>query len=175
MPMPTVPNQQRSSEALPAIYLSLWAGLECGVCGGAAILLWYIVHSVAHGEFWWAKLNVAAEMFFGSAVYRVGPGHVTVIGSALLLLFYSIGGVLFGALIRERGRASVSLVAPVYAVLIHFIATYKLLPGLDLFAASWFPAGATVPAHLLFLFALVLYPLAYRKLQSGRDGVSAAA
>jgi hypothetical protein len=142
----------------------LWAGLECGVGGGALILAWFALHALAHKEQWWSKFNVAGGIFYGPPVYHSGLGRATLAGAAVLLLFYGLAGALFGWLANPAsGRRTLGL-ALLYVGLLHVLESFRLWPSMGLFASLWFPWSATLPADLLLLLALARFPHCYRGL-----------
>lgn len=132
----------------------LLAGLDVGFAGGLAVIAWLCLHSLMSGELWWAKLNVSAGPFFGSAVYSMGFGRATLAGASLLLLLYATVSALFAQLVPLLGYARNSLLALAYAALLNLAADRWLWPRLDPFATAYFPFQAMLAGHLLFALAL---------------------
>src|SRR3954451_24063407 len=79
------------------------AGVEVGVIGGAAMLIWLILSAPLIGQSWWSTLNLFASHYYNYAVVRNGPGMVTLSGSALLFAVAGIVGA-FAGLLTPGGR-----------------------------------------------------------------------
>jgi hypothetical protein len=141
-----------------------WAGLECGVAGGALALAWYALHSVAHAEFWWTKFNIAAVPLYGEAVYRLGVSAATLAGAALLLLIYSLSGALFGVVAGLLPRVPALAAALLCTALLHAVFAASLRPLFGPWAPTWFPTSATLPAHLLLAALLARWPQFHTRL-----------
>ena len=118
--------------------------MECGVGGGVLILAWFTLRSVARKEYWWSRFNVAGGLFYGPDVYSSGLSRCTLSGAALLLLFYCLAGVVFGALAQRASRLPILLRAALFVALLHAFAFYCLWPAMGAFAASWFPWQTTL-------------------------------
>lgn len=146
-------SPQSSGEPVPAgisqRLCRLMAGLDAGVSGAVLCLTWLGFHSWLRGEFWWAKFNVAAAVFFGGSVYSMGLGRATIAGIALMVAIYAALGVAFGLLARTRGFARNLLLGVMVALLWHVSADRFFWRRLDPFALHYFPSLATLPAHLL--------------------------
>jgi len=158
------PSQVEPRPSLPLLLCRLWAGLACGVLAGVATLVWFALHSLMRGEFWWSKFNVAAGWFYDTEVYHAGLGRVTLCGACVVMLFFCVAGVCYAwgwtALFRARGFLAVALyVAVVYVFAAHFI-----WPSFGPFARLWFPWTATMPAHVGLFAMLIRYPELYARL-----------
>jgi hypothetical protein len=82
----------------PALRVRALAGIEAGVLGGAAMLVWFILTSVWQDQFWYAVPNLLAGIIYGEFVFRAGFSIVTVAGIALHLVSGGLVGGLFGIL-----------------------------------------------------------------------------
>ena len=120
-------------------------------------LAWLLFHSWLNGEFWWAKLNVAGALFYGGSVYTMGLGRATAAGAALLLLTYALLGGVFGLFARPRGFTRNLLLGMLTAMAWHYLANRFFWRRLDTFGLAYFPALATLPAHLIFGLSLSRY------------------
>lgn len=133
--------------------------MACGVLAGAFSLLWFALHSLMRGEFWWSKFNVAAGWFYDTEVYHAGLSRVTLCGASVVMLFFCLAGACYarpwGALIRSRTRLAVVS----YAALAYIVAAHFFWPTFGLFARLWFPWTATAPATVALLAALIRYPV----------------
>lgn len=83
--------------------LDVLVGLETGILGGLAMLVWFAVVSPLMGQDWWAVLNLfASEAYGGGAIHR-GAGWVTVTGAAVHLCLAGMVGAVAG-LANPGGR-----------------------------------------------------------------------
>jgi hypothetical protein len=126
------------------------AGLETGLAAGIVSIATLLLHSVMRGELWWAKLNVAGGLFFGGAVYSMGFGRATLSGLAVLLLLYTLAGVVYGSFAPGRGWLRNLLTGVAFALLLNFLAGRFLWRRFDSFGPVYYPPLATLPAHLIF-------------------------
>ncbi len=162
--MRTTPLQAESRQSLPRPLCQLWAGLECGVLAGLTILAWFALHSLARGEYWWSKFNVAAGWFYDTAVYHAGLGRVTLSGASVVVVFYCLVGASFAFVRDVFLRRRTFLAVPIFVFGIHFLAAYFFWPSFGPFARLWYPWTATAPAHLVLLVILMRYPTLYMRL-----------
>lgn len=142
----------------------LWAGLQCGVGGGALILAWFILHAITRKEYWWSRFNVAGGLFYGPEVYHSGLSRATLSGAAVLLFYYCLAGAFFGWLADPASRLRTLLRAALFVGLLHGFASFCLWPAMGVFAPSWFSWKMMLPADLILLLALARFPLYYRQL-----------
>ena len=156
--------QSERRQSLPNLLCRLWAGLECGVLAGSISLVWFVLHSLLRGEFWWSKFNIAASWFYGTAVYQVGLGWATLSGASVLMMFYCLVGVFFAFGWNVLTHPRAFPVVPFYVAGIHFLAAHFLWPSFGPFARLWFPWAATVPAHFVLFVILMRYPILYMRL-----------
>jgi hypothetical protein len=140
------------------------AGLDVGISGAVLCLAWLSFHSWLRGEFWWAKFNVAAAVFFGDSVYAIGLGRATLSGIALLIAVYALLGVVFSLLARTQGFTRNLLLGFMAALLWHSLADRYFWRMLDVFAPAYFPSLATLPAHLLLAINFSRFAARYRAL-----------
>jgi hypothetical protein len=142
------------------------------VLAGGVNLAWFAMHALVRGEFWWAKLNVAAGWFYGASVYHAGCGRVTLTGASLLVVAYGLAGTLFAAgweaFFRQRGWMGTALIV----LVAHLTASYLFWPSFDLFARLWFPWSATAPAGFVLFLALLRFPWTYRRLLNEFAGIA---
>lgn len=140
------------------------AGLDAGFWGAVAVLSWFIGASLASGGFWFGRLNLAAGPFFGDKVFGSGAGWHTLTGAALLLVLYSLLGVVYSALPASREGWLNLLTALGYAGLVHLCADAWLWKRLHPFAPPYFAPLAVAPGHLLYGIALWRYPARLKSL-----------
>jgi len=163
---------------LVARFWPLWvcrvlAGLDVGLYGALLVLACLCFHSWLRGEFWWSKLNVAGSFFYGEQAFQAGLGHVTLAGTALLLLIYSALGAVLAFITPPPPRWYRSLMVGLVGIfLFQLFADRWLWRHFHPFAAAYFPRIATIPANLLF--GLSMIRLGRRSLALGRAEPSPA-
>jgi hypothetical protein len=161
MPTPADASTPRGPRAL---VFRVWAGLTCGVCGGALAVAWYALQSALRAELWWGRFNVAAWPIYGMSVYEMGLSRATLCGVSLLVLLYAVAGALFGLLVALVPRLPALAAALLYSALVHFALKYSVEPLFGYWAVIWFPVSATLPAHLLLAAMLARWPQVYARL-----------
>ncbi|MGJ5820178.1 hypothetical protein [Paludibaculum fermentans] len=145
----------------------LLAGLDTGFAGAVVLVGWFLFHSWLTGEFWWAKLNVAGALFYGSPVFTMGFGRASLAGAALLLVLYSAIGALFGLLARPSGFTRNLLLGMLIALSWHLISQRYFWRRLDSFGPAYFPALSTLPAHLIYGLSLSRFANRFQRLALG--------
>ncbi|MGC4050251.1 MAG: hypothetical protein QM757_12795 [Paludibaculum sp.] len=140
------------------------AGVDTGFVGAIVVLGWLMFHSWLSGEFWWAKLNVAGALFYGSPVYTMGLGRASFAGAALLLVLYALLGGLFGLIARQSGFTRNLLLGMLLAMTWHLFAQRFFWRRLDSFGPAYFPVLSTLPAHLIFGLSLSRYASRFQRL-----------
>ena len=86
------------------------SGLQAGVVGGLAMIVFMTVVSLLERGPWWAYPNLLATMFYGGHWLAIGPGWPTIVGSAVQVLSAGVAGGVFGAIFGETTGGSRSLV-----------------------------------------------------------------
>jgi hypothetical protein len=160
----TSSSQVERRQSLPRFACRLWAGLACGMLAAAVNLVWFALHSLMRGEFWWSKFNVAAGWFYEMEVYHAGLSWVTLCGASVIVLFYCLAGACYAwgweALFRKRAFLATAL----YVTAVYIVAAYFVWPSFNPFARLWFPWTATLPAHVALFAMLARYPEFYIRL-----------
>ncbi len=142
----------------------LLAGLDTGLAGAVVLVGWFLFHSWLTGEFWWAKLNVAGALFYGSSVYTMGFGRASLAGASLLLVLYTVIGGLFGLIARPSGFTRNLLLGMLLAMTWHLLSQRYFWRRLDSFGPAYFPALSTLPAHLIFGLSLSRFSTRFQRL-----------
>ena len=83
----------------------LFAGLQAGITGAFAMLLFSMAGSILSRRSVWLVPNLFATTFYGEGAYRNGFGRFTWSGFALFFVVYALLGMLWGALMRDRKRS----------------------------------------------------------------------
>ncbi|WP_321477147.1 hypothetical protein [uncultured Paludibaculum sp.] len=138
--------------------------MDTGFAGGVVVLGWFLFHSWLSGEYWWAKLNVAGALFYGTPVYSMGLSRASFAGGALLLVLYAFLGGLFGLIARPRGFTRNLLLGMLLAMTWHVFANRFVWRRLDSFGPAYFPVLSTLPAHLIFGLSLSRYASRFQRL-----------
>jgi len=173
--MPEVAELPPGPPPLPAWLPRLAAAVETAVPASLAALLWFAIHSLILREPWWSKFNVAAGPFFGDRVFYLGLGRATLAGAALLVVLYSLSGMLFGLVASSRSMARASALAAVWLACWHVFAQHFVWPRLHPAAPPYFPMMATVPSHLAAAILLARFPAVFRRVTAfGHDGARSA-
>ncbi len=158
--------------------LHLFAGIQSGIVGGAAMLAVLITAAKLEGQPAWVVPNL-----LGSIVYRhdaVGAAftRVTLAGLALQFFFSGVVGMLFGVVVGDmRNRLRVVLLG-VLAALVWFYGSQALFwRKLGFLATLYVSPKALVLAHITYGLVLGWYPGVLRSLRrqvAGGEMVEAA-
>jgi hypothetical protein len=99
------------------------AGLQGGMLGVCWMLAWLGVSASWQRRSFWTTPNLMATAFYGERAIRSGFAARTLSGVALYLVLYSLLGVLFAFLVRDRlPRFRTVLAALVFSVAWYYIA-----------------------------------------------------
>jgi hypothetical protein len=157
-----VPGEQRrvSPQAL-----HLFAGLETGVVGGAAMLAWLMLAALLDGRSPWV-----APSLLGSLLYRESPRAAftvsTLAGLALQFFASGVVGVVFGVLVGDlRNRLRVALLGVLAALVWYYGSQALIWKKLGFLATLYVSPRSLVMAHVLYGLVLGLYPGALQSLR----------
>ena len=132
---------------------SALAGLETGVLGGMAMLLFLFTNSVLRGQPWWSYANLLGSAVYRSSALWRGFGRATCAGIALQILLSGVAGVLFGVCFaRTRGRTMSLLLGMSSGIIWFSICHWMLFTRV----APLVPVYASQPATLLAYMILGL-------------------
>ena len=136
---------------LRTLELSALAGMEAGVIGGAAMLLFVFAHSVLRGKAWWSYANLLGSVVYGSSALWRGLGRATLAGIALQLLLGGIAGALFGlCFARTRGRMVSLLLGLSCGVIWFFVTHWVVFRGIGPLVPVYASQPATLLGHMIF-------------------------
>jgi hypothetical protein len=135
----------------PSIVVRALAGLETGVLGGAAMLLWFALVSVWQDQLWYAVPNLLAGVFYGESIFRAGFGFVTLTGIALHLVSGGIAGAVFG-IVAPAGQTPprMLLLGLLGGLLWFYFNQYLLWRRTNPLLIYYTAESSMVAAHLLF-------------------------
>lgn len=166
---------------VPTRWQAILAGIAAGAIGGAALLAYMVLASLANQDPWWRYPNLLGSAFYGPIGLRAGPGLATVAGAALqVIVSGAVGAVFSAAFVRRfRGRRLVLLGAVMGLAYLYLANTVagRFAPLIALYTPT---AAATVGFILLGLclalarsfvpVALTVRGASSEKVESANDG-----
>jgi hypothetical protein len=160
--------QPAAARRLAGLPVAALAGLETGVLGGAALLAWYAVTSLAAGQAAWevpARLGAAC---FGSAFWPERLGFEVAAGASVHIVGAGVAGALFGLV--ARGVTSLRrlfLLGTLFGLAWYYVLDRILLRSAGAGAYPFLFRRPVVAGCALFGLFLVLYPRFLRRIQAG--------
>jgi hypothetical protein len=145
----------RPCAAVPA----LLAGLQSGLVGALAMLLWLGVLAEWQQRNFWIPVNLMASVFYGPAAIRSGFAAETVSGLAIYIALYSALGALLALALRDRlPRLRTFLVAVVFAIVWYYLSFRLLWKAMMPYVALLHVERSTAMGHLIYGVILGGYP-----------------
>jgi hypothetical protein len=150
-----------SMERRPASALAVsLAGLQAGMIAALWMLAWLGVSAMWQRKSFWSAENLMASVLRGNDAIRNGFAASTMSGIALYLLIYSLLGVAFAVLVRDRfTRLGTLLLGIFYSVGWYYFwfrgVSQTLMPLIWLLHAE----RATVFGHVIFGAMLPRYTI----------------
>ncbi|HWB85746.1 MAG TPA: hypothetical protein VG675_16495 [Bryobacteraceae bacterium] len=150
---PATKNQRTDTLSL------LLAGLEAGMAGAFAMLLWLGLSSAwSHRSFWTAE-NLLATVFYGDAAIRRGFAWSTVTGLALYVSIYSLLGAMFAVAMRERlPRMRLGLIAVLFGLCWYYVSFGVIWRHLSPLVTLLHVQRATILGHVIYGIFLGRFP-----------------
>ncbi len=149
------PAESRPRRALSA----LLAGLEAGMLGALALLVWLGVMAVWQRRTFWTAENLMATVFYGDAAIVRGFGARTFSGLALYLALYSLLGALFALAVQNRmPRLRVMLLSVLFALSWYYLSFRVIWKALDPLITRLHVEAPTMWGHVLYGAMLGRYP-----------------
>src|SRR3974390_803200 len=133
------------------LLLRLVHGLEAGVVGGIAMLVFLTAAALWRGDVWWAPANLLGTTFFGRRAFHTAPGMATLSGAALHIVITGIVGALFGLIcggVRERRR--LVLLGTLAGVFWYYLADAIFWRWVNILVPAYAPQPSTLIAHGVF-------------------------
>lgn len=125
-------------------------GIEAGVLGAMAMLLFMTIVSLLERNPWWAYPNLLSTMFYGVQPLQSGPGWATVAGVAFQVLTAGVAGFLFGGLVVPvHGSARVTMIGILWG-LAWFYLTSWFYRGFARLIPLYAPEFPLLAAHVMF-------------------------
>jgi hypothetical protein len=149
-------RETRGAEALS----SFFAGLQAGLQGVVAMLVWLGVSATWQRRTFWTTENLMASLFYGNRAIRSGFVPHTLSGLAVYLLLYSLLGGLLAFLVRDRvARLRVLMLSLLFALVWYYLSYRLLWRAVAPLVALLHVERATVLGHLVYGTLLARYPL----------------
>lgn len=141
------------------------AGLETGITGALAMLIWLGIGSVwLRHSIWWIP-NLVASVLYGSGSLREAAGIYTAVGAAMVLALYGGVGMLFGELLGSReGGFRLFCFSLIVALSLYWGMLRWFWNGANPLAHVYAPDGQILFGHILFGCFLAGYPRRFRHL-----------
>ena len=133
-------------------FLDFVVGLEVGVLGGVAMLVWFAAVTPLLGQPWYLLLNLAGARFYAQRHTLLAPGLATFSGAAWIILSAGIVGLLNGVL-TPGGRLFGMAVAAGWYVVSYLFVWKSLAPLILLYApqaivmTGFFVYGSVIGWH----------------------------
>jgi hypothetical protein len=161
-------HQDTQSARSRVLELSALAGLEAGVIGGLAMLLFLCAHSALRGQVWWSYANLLGSIVYGPSALWRGLSRATLAGIAIQILISGVAGLLYGVCFaRTRGRM-VSLLLGLSCGVIWFFITYQLFfRGIGPLIPVYASQPATLLGHGILGLVLSRTPRLYQEWPAG--------
>lgn len=145
------------------------AGLQTGITGAIAMLLFLALGAILTGHSIWWIPNLVASYFYGQTSARDAFGLYTSAGTAMTLCFYGAIGVVFGEIVGERrGGFRFFWMSLIAGMLIYWALLRWFWRIANPVGHLYTPDAQLLFAHLIFGCFLSAYPMAQRKLAAGQ-------
>ena len=145
--------------------LFLLAGLQAGVAGALAMLLWLALASVWYRRSLWHIPNLLATTFHGEAALRHRFSFSTVSGIALHVLIYAALGAAFALAVQDRwSPARKVLLGIILAVAWYYISFHVLWNSVNPIVALYSPDRPLLVGHIIYGGMIARFPAYLRSL-----------
>jgi len=141
------------------------AGLETGITGALAMLIWLGIGSVwTRHSVWWVP-NLVASAVYGAGSLRGAVGFHTVVGVAMVLALYGMVGVLFGEILGSgAGGFRLFCFSLIVALTVYWGVLRWFWNMANPVGHLYAPDGQILLGHILFGCFLSRYPTRLRDL-----------
>jgi hypothetical protein len=135
------------------------AGLQAGMLGALAMLVWLGIDSSLDRRSFWSEENLFASLFYGGDAVRAGFGLKTLAGVALYLIIYSLLGAMFAFAVRNRFRPMRNiLLALAFALGWYYLSFHQLWKSAMPLVYLLYADRPMVAAHLIYGACLAAFP-----------------
>jgi hypothetical protein len=126
-------------------FLDVIVGLEAGVLGGLAMLVWFAIVMPLLGQPWYLMLNLVGVRFYAQRHALLAPGLATCSGAAWIILSAGIVGSVNGLLTPGGRLFGLAVAASWYAISYLFV--WKNLAPLII---SYAPQAVVLTGFLVY-------------------------
>lgn len=141
--------------ALPAAL----AGMQSGMVGAICLVMWLGILAEWQQRNFWIPVNLMASAFYGPRAIRSGFASETVSGLAVYLSLYTLLGMAFAIVLRDRlSRARTFLLAVLFAMGWYYLSFRLLWKSAIPLAALLHVERSTAFGHLVYGVVLGGYP-----------------
>jgi hypothetical protein len=160
---PSGPVHDTQQDVRPAAVFLLWrslAGVQTGIIGGLAVLVFHMLDGVMRGDGLWAFPNLISSAFFPSRALSVSLRWETLTGVALHFLISGALGLLFSIfLARYLYRPFRCRLTALFLALAWYYGAFRFLwPMINPVVVVYQPFPGMVLGHILFGICMGLYP-----------------
>lgn len=145
-------------------FLHILVGIEAGVIGGLAMLAWFFLVTPLLGKPWWLITNLLASRLYTAPQVLVGPGIVTLVGAAYLLLAAGVVGAING-LLTPGGRLFGLAIAATWYLFCYLFFWNRLAPLMLVYA----PQSVVIAGFFVYGSAIGWHPHLLHLARSGED------
>ena len=133
--------------------LHILVGIETGIIGGLAMLAWFALVTPLLGKPWWLIPNLLASKIYPDRYVLMGPGVVTLVGAAYLMVAAAIVGIVNG-LLTPGGRLFGLALAAVWYAFCYLFVWKRLAPLMLVYS----PQAVVIAAFFLYGSAIGWHP-----------------
>lgn len=152
-PPPAPAYGRRKGLLIPAL-----AGLEAGILGVIWMFVCFFIAALWGGSGLWSIPNLFSTIFYGDYVYQDAFFHTTWAGLALIVVIYTVLGIVWGLVWGERRRSLLAFSGALTGLLVYFLffdfIWVHLGPAIVLYA----PTRQLQVAHILWGAVLAKSP-----------------
>ncbi len=141
------------------------AGVQAGVLGGAAVLLWILFASSLSERSPWVLVNMIAGVFYGGQSRGSDFGWMTLAGAAVHILQCALASILFAVAMRRRSYVPSLATAMLYVATVGWIAKSFVWKTFNPTLANIAPTFAVSTGFFILGLALSFLPWLERELE----------
>jgi hypothetical protein len=143
------------------------AGLQSGMFGALATLVWLGLASMYYRRSFWAVPNLLASTVHGESALRWGFAMTTFTGMAMFLVIYSVLGAIFGLLLQDRTtRTRTALIGMIFALGWYYLSFGPVWKAVNPLVPLYVQDRPMLAGHLIYGSLLGRMPLYLRRLRS---------
>ena len=163
-----------NADKAPLSLRHLLAGLQGGITGGFALLLFSMASCVLSHRSAWLIPNLFATTFYGASAYRTGFVRSTLPGLALFFVVYGLLGILWGAAVREKRWPGLPLWGALYGVVCYYLLFRLGWKHWNPLIPLYSPDGILRLGHLIWGIFLARTPVYSQRILGVNEGANDA-